>query len=98
MSEQQATNFNPETKTQPEEKSYWQIDRDNKVVAIQAAALNTNLSNGVKRELTFQQAYSILIRSKSLSREAVFRPCEITNEELRAQTEECYRQRRNQRG
>lgn len=72
-------------------------NRNKRVKAIQATALNPTLPNGVKKELTFHQALSILLRSRQLIREGAFHPHLISAADKKAQIEECYKQRDAQR-
>lgn len=63
------------------------------VKAIQHTALTFEGSNSSGRELTYQQALSILLRHREL-KEAKLDA--ISNEELLNQIEICYKQRANQ--
>lgn len=67
-----------------------------KAEKIQAAALNNNLPNGVKTELTIDQALSILFRSRQLKRESSYHPHLISDVEKARQVEKCYEQRSKQ--
>jgi len=69
--------------------------RNKRIKAIQAMALNPRLPNGVKKELTYHQALSILLRSRQLVREGAYHPHLISEADKKAQIEECYRQRLN---
>jgi hypothetical protein len=64
---------------------------------IQNNAMNTKLPNGVKKELTYQQALSILLRSKQLIREGSYHPHSISQQAKAFQINECYKQRSLQR-
>ena len=63
------------------------------VAIIQEAALNAGLSNCVSTELTYQQALSVLLRSRQLDRESNQRSLGVTPETMARQTDHCYRQR-----
>jgi len=73
--------------------SHWQRERNRFIYNIQGNAINSKLSNGVKKELTYQQALSIMLRSKQLIREGSYRPNVIGPRTKTAQINECYRQR-----
>jgi hypothetical protein len=68
-----------------------------KAEKIQAAALNNKLKNGVRYELTLQQALSILFRSRQLKHEGGFHPHLISDTEKVRQIDECYKQRDKQK-
>jgi hypothetical protein len=66
--------------------------KDN-IAIIQSNALNTDNNNCVARVLTYQQAFSIMLRSEQLAREGSLRPHKINAEEKAKQIELCYEQR-----
>lgn len=72
-------------------------ERENKylefVTAIQQVASTNELSNGVTRELTYQQGLSILLRSKQLIREGALHSNRISREDKARQIDKCYEQR-----
>lgn len=81
-----------------QEQTPWQKNRDRQIKIIQdTAAACPTLTNGVKKELTFQQCLSIWLRSKQLIREANFHPCLINSAKKKEQIEVCYRQRTQNR-
>jgi len=67
--------------------------RNKRIKDIQTKAFNPTLPNGVKRELTYHQALSVLLRSRQLVREGAYHPHLISDADKKAQIEECYRQR-----
>lgn len=67
-----------------------------KAEKIQASALNNSLSNGIKTEITIEQALSILFRHKQLKRESNYHPHLISDKEKARQIERCYEQRARQ--
>lgn len=72
-------------------------ERENKylefVTAIQQIARTSELSNGVAKELTYQQGLSILLRSKQLIREGALHSNRISREDKIRQINKCYEQR-----
>lgn len=66
------------------------------VNTIQESALRGGGQNLVSRELSYQQALSIHLRSKQLARESS-RSSNIKPEILAQQVERCYEQRKRQR-
>ena len=60
---------------------------------IQNNVMNPRLSNGVKKELTYQQALSIMLRSRQLIREGAYHPHTLHPEAKIFQINECYKQR-----
>jgi len=63
------------------------------VTAIQNNALTTKLPNCASTELTYQQALSVLLRSRQLAREGALHPNRIDPEEMAKQVDICYKQR-----
>jgi len=82
-----------------EEKEVVVEDRPNKylndVTDIQTVCLNIKLENGVPRELTYQQALSVLLRSQQLVREGKMHPNRLSDEQMKRQIDICYEQRAN---
>ena len=66
------------------------------VEIIQRNAFENNLANGVVRELSYQQALSIYLRSSQLSKEGSLHPNGISQREYDRQVEVCYAQRDQQ--
>lgn len=60
---------------------------------IQYNAFNPKTVNGIKKEITEQQAFSIFLRSKQLVKEGLLHP-NMSLAEYQRQIEECYRQRK----
>jgi hypothetical protein len=81
-----------EEKKKPKRNKYL---RD--VTKIQDAAINTNLPNCVSRELEYQQALSVLLRSRQLIREGGLHPNRISTKIKAEQIDKCYEQRENRR-
>lgn len=68
-----------------------------KVVSnIQETALQGGGHNLVSKELTYQQALSIHLRSRQLAREGAARPHGMNKGLLAKQVERCYEQRKRQ--
>lgn len=63
------------------------------VTEIQEAALSNTLENGVCRELTYQQALSIHLRSRQLAKESRHRNSGLSDTEFSRQVDRCYYQR-----
>jgi hypothetical protein len=84
-------NQNQENNNQQARQQKRSDNRDRRVRAIQSTAFNTKLPNGVQRELTYNQALSILIRSRQLYNES--REGMLSDSELRSQINACYAQR-----
>lgn len=63
------------------------------VASIQEVALSNTLGNGVVRELTYQQALSIHLRSRQLARENEHRGSGLPSNEYERQVNHCYHQR-----
>lgn len=61
---------------------------------VQQVALSGSCPNGVKKELTYQQALSIILRSRQLYREGLIHANKIGEKQLANQIERCYEQRR----
>ena len=64
---------------------------------IQDASINTELSNCVSKELEYQQALSVLLRSRQLTREGKLHPNAIRPEVKTKQVDKCYEQREYRR-
>ena len=62
------------------------------VTEIQDAAINTNLPNCVSKELEYQQALSILFRSRQLAREGKLHSNTIHTKAKASQIDKCYEQ------
>ena len=88
-------NGNSNNTNQPQEQTEWQISRDRQIQIIQdtAATPCPTLTNGVAKQLTYQQAMSIWLRASGLVRESRFNS--ISDAERKQQIEICYRQRRS---
>jgi hypothetical protein len=70
------------------------LERIKEVIeTIQQNALNNTNDNCVARVLTYQQAFSIMLRSEQLIREGSMRPHRISDEEMQKQIEICHKQR-----
>jgi len=67
------------------------------VAMVQSNAMTTKLLNCANRELTYQQALSILLRSRQLAREGALHPNRISQERKTEQVNRCYVQRRRGR-
>lgn len=64
---------------------------------IQDAAINTNFPNCISRKLEYQQALSVLLRSKQLKHEGKLHPSTIHPEAKEKQISKCYEQRERYR-
>lgn len=64
---------------------------------IQDTAVDTDLSNCVGKELEYQQALSILLRSRQLTREGKLHPSTIHPKVKAKQMDKCYEQREYRR-
>ncbi len=78
-----------------------QTERRNKYLEdaneIYDAAIGTILPNCVSKELTYQQALSILLRSRQLAREGKMHPSKIHPKMRDTQIDKCYAQRERRR-
>ena len=68
------------------------MSSDEAILGIQNAALGSTGASCISKELSHQQAWSVLLRSEQLQREAVARPI-ITREDKVKQIEICWRKR-----
>lgn len=72
-------------------KKYNRYERP--VGTIQGTALSNTLENGVVRELTYQQALSIYLRSCQLARESKHQNAGLSKDEYERQVDHCYHQK-----
>jgi hypothetical protein len=77
--------------------THWQRKQAKIISRIQYNAMNPRAPNKNKKEITFQQALSILLRSKQLIREGAYHSHSISSQTKDYQINECYRQRATER-